>query len=112
MKKIFCALGLICALALWSCVADDGTQTQGQEEQQQDSISEQTLDEPIDVEGIAVDGAMNSVYLKVGEDTVEFSYPDLDSDNRDSWDINDSLKVRYVETENGDSVIQVINKSE
>ncbi|MBQ9555674.1 MAG: hypothetical protein IJV05_05560, partial [Muribaculaceae bacterium] len=62
--------------------------------------------------GVAIDGAMNSVYLKVGEDTIEFSYPDLESDHRSSWSINDTLTVRYYVTENGDSVTDVINDSE
>ena len=60
---------------------------------------------------MAVDGAMNSVYLKVGEDTLDYSFPDLESENRDSWDINDTLTVKYVETENGDSVIGLINEN-
>ena len=73
--------------------------------------------EPADIEqlteqeitGVAIDGAMYSVYLKVGDDTIEFSYPDLDSEHRASWSINDTLTVRYYETEDGDSVTEVIN---
>ena len=55
---------------------------------------------------------MNSVYLKVGEDTIEFTYPDLDTENRASWEINDTLTVRYYATEGGDSVTQVINHAD
>jgi len=54
---------------------------------------------------------MNSVYLKVGDDTIEFTYPDLDSEHRASWSINDTLTVRYYETLNGDSVTDVINET-
>lgn len=72
---------------------------------------EQVTDSLQEVTGVAIDGAMNSVYLKVGEDTIEFSYPDLDSEHRASWSINDTLTVRYYETADGDSVTDVINGS-
>ena len=55
---------------------------------------------------------MNSVYLKVGDDTVEFSYPDLDSEHRASWEINDTLTVHYFQTESGDSVTDIINHAD
>ena len=74
-------------------------------------INEQVTDSLQEVTGVAIDGAMNSVYLKVGEDTIEFSYPDLDSEHRASWSINDTLTVRYYETADGDSVTDVINGS-
>lgn len=63
------------------------------------------------VTGVAIDGAMNSVYLKVGDDTIQFSYPELDSDHRAAWEIDDTLTVRYYVTENGDSVTEVINET-
>ena len=72
---------------------------------------EQVTDSLQEVTGVAIDGAMNSVYLKVGEDTIEFSYPDLDSEHRASWSINDTLTVRYYETADGDSVTDVIHGS-
>lgn len=72
---------------------------------------EQVTDSLQEITGVAIDGAMNSVYLKVGEDTIEFSYPDLDSEHRASWSINDTLTVRYYETADGDSVTDVINGS-
>lgn len=72
---------------------------------------EQVTDSLQEVTGVAIDGAMNSVYLKVGDDTIEFSYPDLDSEHRASWSINDTLTVRYYETADGDSVTDVINGS-
>ena len=73
---------------------------------------EQVADTAIEVTGVAVDGAMNSVYLKVGDDTVEFSYPDLDSEHRASWEINDTLTVHYFQTESGDSVTDIINHAD
>ncbi len=110
MKKLIFAFGLLCAFTMTSCIGnDDGKQDT---DTQTDQVVEKE-DEPeiLSVTGVAVDGAMNSVYLKVGEDTLDYSFPDLESENRDSWDINDTLTVKYVETENGDSVIGLINEN-
>lgn len=108
MKKLVIALGVFFAAMLVSCVGC--TEQTGQ---QTDTIApvEQT-DSLVEVTGVAIDGAMNSVYLKVGDDTVEFSYPDLESEHRASWSINDTLTVRYYETQDGDSVTDVINHTD
>lgn len=109
MKKLVLVFGALFFMSLFSCVGESQQENEGN-----DSIvpQVQVVDTAIQVTGVAVDGAMNSVYLKVGEDTIEFTYPDLDSDHRQSWEINDTLTVRYFETENGDSVIDVINESD
>ena len=86
---------------MMSCINDN---KQSQEEQMEPADIEQVTDSLQEVTGVAIDGAMNSVYLKVGDDTIEFSYPDLDSEHRASWSINDTLTVRYYETADGDSV--------
>mgnify|MGYP007069935960 CR=1 FL=1 len=108
MKKLIFVFAVMCALPIFtSCIkdkpADDG--------QTDELVADSDTVVIQEVTGVAVDGAMNSVYLLVGNDTIEFSYPDLDSDVRDSWDINDTLTVKYVETQNGDSVVQVINEA-
>ena len=95
------------AIAMGSCI--DGAQSESQDTAV-DSV-EQSVDTAMQVTGVAIDGAMNSVYLKVGDDTIEFAYPDLDASHRDSWDINDTLTVEYYETANGDSVTNVINEN-
>lgn len=84
------------------------------EQNDTDQVTIDTIDieEPMQVTGVAIDGAMNSVYLKVGDDTIEFTYPDLDSDQRAAWEIDDTLTIRYFATQNGDSVTQVINHSD
>ena len=110
MKKLVLAISACMALSMFSCVDNDNKVDQ-KEEVPADTI-QQPVDSIIEVTGVAVDGAMNSVYLKVGEDTIEFSYPDLDSDHRASWAINDTLTVRYYETVNGDSVTDVINHAD
>ena len=110
MKNLAFAFLALFAISFWSCTGE-GQQETSQEEFA-DTIRAVEADTPIEVTGVAVDGAMNSVYLKVGEDTIEFTYPDLDSDHRDSWAINDTLTVRYFETADGDSVTDVINKAD
>lgn len=106
MKKIALAASALLTLMTMSCTSN-GHHNNNQEET--DTI-EQVLDTAVlEVTGVAIDGAMNSVYLRVGDDTIEFSYPDLDSEHRASWSINDTLTVRYYETEEGDSVAEIIN---
>ena len=106
MKKLLIAFGMLAAISMMSCTGE--VKQDVQPEEQTDPIEQPEVQE---VTGVAVDGAMNSVYLKIGEDTVEFSYPDLEGDHRDSWSINDTLTVRYYETTDGDSVTEVINKT-
>ncbi|MDY6301477.1 MAG: hypothetical protein SPL96_06240 [Bacteroidales bacterium] len=111
MKKLVIAIGTLFVVSAWSCT--DNVQTDNQEDTT-DSVEvvTETADSLTEVTGVAIDGAMNSVYLKVGEDTIEFSYPDLDADRRATWEINDTLTVRYYATESGDSVTQVINHAD
>ena len=108
MKKLIFAFAILCALPMiTSCVQENETENGENVQPEMTEVEDTTLQ----VTGVAVDGAMNSVYLKVGEDTLEFSYPDLNSADRDAWDINDTLTIKYVETQSGDSVIKVINAS-
>ena len=110
MKKLVLVFGVLFAISMFSCTSE----SQQDNPVQTDSIAQDTTvtDSLIEVTGVAIDGAMNSVYLKVGDDTIEFSYPDLDTENRASWEINDTLTVRYVATESGDSVTKVINHAD
>ena len=106
MTKLVLAFGALFAMSLFSC--NHGNE--GQNSNLVDSVQVDSVTDSLgkEVTGIAVDGAMNSVYLKVGDDTVVFSYPDIDSDRRASWDVGDTVTVRYYVTENGDSVTDVI----
>lgn len=107
MKKLLLiAFVAITAILITSCTSEAN---RVEHQIAQTDTMEYVLQE---VTGVAVDGAMNSVYLKIGDDTVEFSYPDLDGDHRASWAINDTLTVRYYETADGDSVIDVINNTD
>ncbi len=109
MKKLVLAFGALLAMTMFSCIGDGQQQTDDQQEKV-DTV--EVKDAPTEVTGVAIDGAMNSVYLKVGNDTIEFSYPDLDAEQRASWEINDTLTIRYYATENGDSVTEVINHAD
>ena len=104
MKKLLIALALLATLATVSCTGESKSN-------QPDKVlgdSTVVADSALVVTGVAIDGAMNSVFLKVGDDTLQFSYPDLDSEHRASWAINDTVTVRYCVTEDGDSVTDVI----
>lgn len=109
MRKLVFAVGALVAISLMSCF-DNGSSDKP--ETLKDSVAPDTIEKPIEVTGVAIDGAMNSISLLVGDDTVYFSYPDLDNDHRASWDINDSVTIRYYATENGDSVTDVINEAD
>lgn len=109
MRKLVFAVGALVAISLFSCIDNGNSEKQ---DPQKDTIAPDTTAQPIEVTGVAIDGAMNSISLLVGDDTVYFSYPELDNDHRASWDINDSVTVRYYATENGDSVTEVINEAD
>ena len=109
MKKLVFAFGALFAISLFSCLG--GNQQDNQQPVPNDTVEPQPVDSVMQVTGVAIDGAMNSISLVVGEDTVNFSYPDLDREHRASWDINDTVTVRYYVTENGDSVTDVINEA-
>ena len=70
MKKLVLAFGALLAMTMFSCIGDGQQQTDDQQEKV-DTV--EVKDAPIEVTGVAIDGAMNSVYLKVGNDTIEFS---------------------------------------
>ena len=106
MKKLVIALSVISAMSLFSCIGESKTdQLIPQEDTTKVEIK------PEEVTGIVIDGAMNSVDIKVGDDTIWFSYPDLDLDHRAPWDEGDSVTVRYYVTQDGDSVVDIINRS-
>jgi hypothetical protein len=105
MKKLVIALSVVSAVSLCSCIGEGKTDPLIQQE----DTTKVDEPQPNEVIGVAIGGAMNSVDLKVGDDTIEFAYPDLDGDHRASWNEGDTLTVRYYVTENGDSVTDVIN---
>lgn len=109
MKKLIIAIAALFALGMVSCHGN----TDG--EQMTDSVPADTIqpvqDSVKQLTGVAVDGGMNSIVLEVGDQTYDFSYPDLEPEHRDSWEAGDTMTVRYYATENGDSVTAVIRGS-
>ena len=110
MKKLVYVFGVLLATSMFSCV-------KGQQENPavnpEDTTKREVVDSALEqVTGVAIDGAMNGISLLVGDDTVYFDYPDLESDHKASWDINDTVTVRYYVTQSGDSVTDVINDTE
>ena len=56
------------------------------------------------VKGVAVDGSRRNIYIASGSDTLDFELsPDIDF----SWEIGDSIYVKFVTTEYGDSVTYI-----
>lgn len=110
MKNLISALCAFAVIALTSCIGDKSAQNErrGQDTTQvtlTDSLSNSN-DEQV-VTGVAVDGAMNSIMVQVGTDTMYFSYPDLDRTNCEPWSINDTVTVKYRETSDGYEVFAV-----
>ena len=78
MKKLVFAAGLL-IVSLTACVKDNKP---SEDEQLEPADIEQVTDTLQEITGVAIDGAMNSVYLKVGDDTIEFSYPEQERQQR------------------------------
>ena len=56
------------------------------------------------VKGVAIDGSRRNIYIAAGSDTLDFELsPDIDF----SWEIGDSIYVKFVKTEYGDSVTYI-----
>jgi len=110
MKKTFAAFCTLFAIVMTSCIGDGTAQGNATGE---DTLAVAPIEEvtPTDgeqqVTGVAIDGAMNSILLKVGDDTLSFAYPELDMQHRASWSIDDTVTVKYYETAQGDSVTLV-----
>ena len=107
MKKLIFAFAALVAVSMFSCT---GGTNPGDEGENTDTI-QVPVDTAMQVTGVAIDGATNSISLLVGEDTVIFEYSDLDTDHKDAWYINDTVTVRYYVTQEGDSVTDVINET-
>ena len=113
MKKLLLTLAVLPALAITSCTGcgtqqpGDGSDTVAADTVVKQAIVVDKAPQAIEITGVAVDGAMNSIYIQVGNDTVEYSFPDLEQAKRASWTIGDTVTVVYVHTADGDSVIEL-----
>jgi len=113
MKKY---LLLVPALFLLAACAGEGNTTGGETT---DTIATENLGELPQaadadtamqtVTGIAVGGAMNSVDIRVGNDTMTFSYPELDPKQRGAWEEGSTVTVQYYKVApDEDSVVRVM----
>jgi len=110
MNKILLSL---CATAALLTACNTGNTESQDATDARDSIAA-TVDEMVidstaqqQLRGKVIDGAMNSIYVLVQDDTLSFSYPDLARDSIDGWAIDDSVTVNYYMTAQGDSVTAV-----
>lgn len=86
------------SVSFWSCGNSDTNA------EQSDTIVTDTLE----ISGIAIDGAMNSVTIAASTgDTLSFSYPDLEPEKRYTWTAGDSITVKFVITDDEPTVTQL-----
>lgn len=106
MKRVIYIFAFALMLTLSSCdgMFSNNAEQQDSVAQQADSIEVETAEKVI--RGIAIDGSRRNIYVAVGTDTLDFelSY-DLGVDF--SWEIGDSVIVKYYPTEYGDSVTYI-----
>lgn len=101
--------------AISSCNGNSDKNTEYTDTIDSAAIAVNDSDSVLSLTGVAIDGAMNSIFIKSANgDTVDFEYPDLDPKMTDSWDEGDTVTVRYIKakvTDAPDSVLQLINNS-
>lgn len=106
MKRLIYIATAAVAISIASCT--DGTST-ADGNMVDSAATQETVDSTAlqEVTGVVVDGARRSIDLQVGDSTINF---ELDSSEDISWEIGDTLTVRYYMTrENGDSVVEVLD---
>ena len=105
MKQLIYAFMSVAMLSLlscesWSSSSDSTTDSTAQEV---DSTALNTGE--ITVTGVVFDGSRRNIYLAAGNDTLDFELsPEMDEF---SWEIGDTITVKYVTTDYGDSVTYV-----
>ncbi len=61
--------------------------------------------------GVVIDGAMNSVTIvSADDDTLNFSYPDLEPEQRYAWAVGDTITVTYSVIDGEDFVTELKKK--
>lgn len=92
-------------LSLASCEGWSGASNQSSDSTVQEVDSTALKSGEITVTGIVFDGSRRNIYLASGNDTLDF---ELASELADfSWEIGDTITVKYVTTEYGDSVTYI-----
>ncbi len=107
MKRI--VFMAIAATALFFTACNEGSNNDADNDSMDtDSVAvEQTDGDSIpEITGVIVDGARRNIDLQVNDDTLNFELPDAIVA---TWQIGDTVTVRYTSGEMGDSVVDLIN---
>lgn len=105
MKRIVYISIAALALSIASCANDNADNAETQNDSIIDSLmTEGDSDALHEVTGVVIDGARRNIDLQVGDDTLNF---ELESSEDVSWEIGDTLTIRYYKRETGDSVVGI-----
>ena len=103
MKLIINSFIFIILLAMTSCDGLFGNRTNNDDTINTQVDSTELISTEHVIKGIAVDGSRRNIYIANGDYTLDFELsPDLDLDF--SWEIGDSVVIKYVNRDYGDSV--------
>ena len=103
MKKLTFIMLAMMTVSFWSCGNCDTT----------DTVTDSLACDTLEVSGIAIDGAMNSVIIVASTgDTLSFSYPDLAPEMRYSWTEGDSITIRFTLIDDEPVVTQLFSASQ
>ncbi|MDY4075852.1 MAG: hypothetical protein SOY38_03925 [Sodaliphilus sp.] len=73
-----------------------------------DTTANGNADSMLSVQGVAVGGAMNSIFVEDDQkESHDFAYPELNRDSIDAWEEGDIVKVTYTPGAEGDVVSSV-----
>ncbi|MDY3007959.1 MAG: hypothetical protein SOR86_02800 [Sodaliphilus sp.] len=73
-----------------------------------DTTANGNADSMLSVQGVAVGGAMNSIFVEDNQkESHDFAYPELNRDSIDAWEEGDIVKVTYAPGAEGDVVSSV-----
>ena len=73
-----------------------------------DTTANGNADSMLSVQGVAVGGAMNSIFVEDDQkESHDFAYPELNRDSIDAWEEGDIVKVTYTTGAEGDVVSSV-----
>lgn len=102
MKKIVYTTAIALSLTLMSCDGLFGGKSNDNDTTAMPIDSVQ-LGEQV-VKGVAIDGSRRNIYIASQGDTLDFELPpEIDF----SWEIGDSIIVKFVESDYGDSVTYI-----
>ena len=72
-------------------------------------VDSTAINKEVTVTGIAVDGSRRNIFMQVDDDTLDFELP---PETDFSWEIGDTITVKYFPTEYGDSITYIGSASD